>query len=90
MVYVYYKDGYKFTAPSTVQGKKYDVFDKQGKKLASFGALGYEQYRDSAGGHYSNLNHGDKKRRDRYIHRHQKDIHNFPHAGYFAYKYLWT
>ena len=88
MVYVYHKDGYKFTAPSTVQGKKYDVFDKDGKKLASFGALGYTQYHDSIG-HYSNLNNGDKNRRARYLFRHKKDIHNFPHAGYFAAHYLW-
>jgi len=88
MVYVYHKDGYKFTAPSTVQGKKYDVFDKDGKKLASFGALGYEQYHDKIG-HYRNLDHGDKTRRDRYNFRHKKDINNYPHAGYFAAHYLW-
>jgi hypothetical protein len=88
MVSVYYKDGYKFSAPSTVQGKKYDVFDKDGKKLASFGALGYEQFHDKIG-HYSSQNHEDPKRRARYALRHRKDIHNKPHAGYFAYKYLW-
>jgi hypothetical protein len=88
MVYVYYKDGYKFTAPSTVHGKKYDVFDKDGKKLASFGALGYSQYHDKIS-HYRNLDHGDKNRRARYLFRHKKDIHNYPHAGFFAAKYLW-
>jgi len=51
--------------------------------------LGYEQYHDKIG-HYSSLNHNDPKRKARYIIRHRKDIHNKPHAGYFAYKYLWT
>ena len=28
--------------PSTLQGKKIDVFNKKGDKLASIGALGYD------------------------------------------------
>ena len=30
--------------PSTVKGKKIDVFNKKGEKLASVGALGYADY----------------------------------------------
>ena len=30
--------------PSSVKGKKIDVFNKKGKKIASVGALGYMDY----------------------------------------------
>jgi hypothetical protein len=83
----YYKDGYVFVAPSATEGKKYDVY-KDDKKLASFGALGYQHYFDKIGA-YEHLDHHDKKRRAMYRHRHAKDIDNYPHAGYFAAHYLW-
>jgi hypothetical protein len=83
----YYKDGYVFVAPSATEGSKYDVY-KNDKKLASFGALGYQQYKDKIGA-YKHLDHNDKKRRALYNIRHAKDIDNYPHAGYFASRYLW-
>jgi hypothetical protein len=83
----YKKDGYTFIAPSKTQGKKYDVY-KGDKKLASFGALGYQQYHDKIG-HYSNLDHLNEDRRYLYNQRHEKDKDIHEHAGWFASKYLW-
>ena len=84
----YNKDGYVFVAPSATEGKKYDVY-KDDKKLASFGAVGYQQYMDRAGGYYSKYDHHDKKRRALYNIRHAKDMNNFESPGWFASRYLW-
>jgi hypothetical protein len=59
------------------KNKKYDVYydgpgGTFGKKLFSFGASGYEHYYDRLG-LYSNLNHLDKKRRELYYKRHNKN-----------------
>ena len=72
--------------PSTVQGKKIDVFNKKGEKLASVGAIGYGDYptfiqekgKDFADG-----------RRKAYKIRHEKDRHIRGSAGYYADKLLW-
>jgi hypothetical protein len=85
---IYHKDGYKFVAPSNTENKKYDVYDKDDKKLASFGDKRYQQYIDKIG-HYKHLNHYDKQRRKNYRTRHAKDIDNYPHAGYFSARFLW-
>ena len=82
---------------STRKGKKYSVITPSGKTI-HFGALGMEQFKDSTGlGLYSHLDHGDKKRRDRYLAR-AKGIKNKKgeltwkdpeSANYYAVKYLW-
>ena len=49
----------------------------------------YQQYYDKIGD-YKDFNHKDKKRRDRYIKRHQHFIRKgFYSPGYFSMKYLW-
>ena len=70
---------------STVQGKKIDVF-KDGKKIASVGALGYSDYptfMKNEGKEYA-----DKKRRA-YKMRHEKDRHTRWTPGWLADQLLW-
>lgn len=72
--------------PSRVQGKKIDVFSKDGKKLASIGALGYGDYAtfwEKEGKKYA-----DEKRR-LYKLRHEKDRKVKGSAGYYADQILW-
>jgi len=72
--------------PSTVKGKKIDVFDKKGKKLASVGALGYGDYPTfwrTKGKKYA------ESRREMYKMRHEKDRHKVGSPGYFADQLLW-
>lgn len=74
--------------PSKLKYKKYDVFDKKtNKKITSFGDKRYQQYKDKIG-HYKNLDHNDKKRRELYYKRHNKDYKE-PSADYFSKKFLW-
>jgi len=80
-------------APSKNPLKKYDVF--QGKTfIVSFGqkypnGVPYEQYKDKLG-YYSQYDHDDKKRRDRYRQRHRGDYIDDPtRAGFWAYRNLW-
>lgn len=71
--------------PSTVKGKKIDVF-KKGKKVASVGALGmgdYPTYIRTHGKEYA------KVRRRLYKQRHEKDRHIRGTKGYYADKLLW-
>lgn len=72
--------------PSTVQGKKIDVFNSKGQKLASIGAIGYGDYPTfilEKGKAYA-----DEKRR-LYKMRHAKDRVVRGTAGYYADKILW-
>jgi len=72
--------------PSSVKGKKIDVFNKKGEKLVSIGALGmndYPTYIKKMGKEYAN------KRRKAYKTRHEKDRHVRGSAGYYADKLLW-
>lgn len=72
--------------PSNVQGKKIDVFNKKGEKLASIGALGYSDYptfKKENGLEYAN------ERRRLYKERHEKDRHIRGSAGWYADKLLW-
>ena len=72
-------------APSKVKGKKIDVF-KDGKKVASVGALGYKDYPTFM------LEDGEevaKQKRKAYKARHEKDRHKRGSAGYYADKLLW-
>ena len=71
---------------STRKNKKYDVF-KDNKYLTSFGDKRYEHYYDKIG-HYSNLNHLDKVRRDNYYKRFGKTS-KFESPKYFSHNYLW-
>jgi hypothetical protein len=70
--------------PSTRKGKKLDVF-KQGKKVASVGALGYNDY--------PHLLQSDKdiakQKRKAYKARHQNDRTKVGTAGFYADKLLW-
>lgn len=71
--------------PSSVHGKKIDVF-KDDKKLASVGAIGYGDYPSflkSKGKEYAD------ERREAYKQRHQKDRTKKGTAGYYADKLLW-
>jgi hypothetical protein len=84
---------------SHVQGKKYDAILRNKKthkgqmhhlRRVPFGAVGYEQFRDSTGkGLYSRVNHGDPKRRRNYRTRHHGENKRKFSSGYFSWKYLW-
>jgi len=72
--------------PSTLKGKKIDVFNKKGEKIASVGMLGYldfPTYKKLIGIEYANY------RRKLYKLRHEKDRHIKGSAGYYADKLLW-
>ena len=83
---------------SRVRGKKYDAIllkktTRKGRaavRRVPFGAVGYEQYRDSTGkGVYTRVNHGDPKRRRNYRTRHHGENKRKFSSGYFSWKYLW-
>lgn len=84
-----------FYSPSvTPYPKKYSVKTPSGK-LIHFGDVRYAQYKDKIG-RYSDMDHLDKKRRERYLAR-AKGIRgkngltwNDPEsANYYSIKYLW-
>lgn len=71
--------------PSTVKGKKIDVF-KNGKKVASVGALGYGDFPTflkEKGEEYA------LKKQKLYKQRHEKDRHKVGSPGYYADQLLW-
>lgn len=68
--------------PSTVAGKKIDVF-KNGKKITSIGAIGYLDYPTYIERY--GVEHANKRRKLYHI-RHGKPIGL---AGYYAKKILW-
>ena len=71
--------------PSTNKGKKIDVF-KDGKKLASIGALGmsdYPTYMKTKGQAYAD------ERRRLYRIRHRKTMDKVGAASYYAARILW-
>tara|TARA_Y100001972_G_C7624289_1_gene313105 strand:- start:83 stop:361 length:279 start_codon:yes stop_codon:yes gene_type:complete len=71
--------------PSKVKGKKIDVF-KKGKKVASIGAIGYNDYPtyiQKKGKKFAD------KRRKLYKIRHEKDRKVKGSAGYYADQILW-
>jgi hypothetical protein len=84
---------------SHVRGKKYDAIlrkktRKRGQPMQTrrvpFGAVGYEQFKDSTGkGLYAHVNHGDPKRRRNYRTRHHGENKRKFSSGYFSWKYLW-
>jgi len=74
---------------STAKNKKYSVYVRKNNKkaLIHFGDSRYEQYKDKLG-NYSNLDHGDKKRRDLYYKRHG-DTSDKNTAKYWSHRILW-
>ena len=83
---------------SHVRGKKYDAILKNKTRSkrhdqvrrVPFGAVGYEQFKDSTGlGFYTRVNHGDPKRRRNYRTRHHGENKRKFSSGYFSWKYLW-
>ena len=74
---------------SKAKNKKYSVYVmKHGRqKLIHFGDSRYQQFQDKLG-HYSNLDHNDKKRRDLYYKRHGQTTDKSS-AKYYSHKYLW-
>jgi hypothetical protein len=79
---------------SNVRGKKYDAILRRKKtrkeRRVPFGAVGYEQFKDSTGkGLYTHVNHGDPKRRRNYRTRHNGENKRKFSSGYFSWKYLW-
>lgn len=72
--------------PSKVKGKKIDVFNAKGEKLASVGAVGYGDYPTfmrKKGQAYAD------SRRKLYKMRHEKDRHIRGTNGWYADKLLW-
>ena len=74
---------------SSAKNKKYSVYVmKNGKKkLIHFGDSRYGQFKDKLG-HYSHLDHNDKKRRELYYKRHG-DTNDISSAKYWSHKILW-
>lgn len=76
--------------PSTNFLKKIDVF-KNGKKIASIGARGmndYPTYLEKEKKGYFEKGHANKRRK-LYKERHEKDRHIVGSNGYYADKILW-
>lgn len=72
--------------PSSRNDKKIDIFDKQGKRLASIGALGMDDYPthiQKRGMEFA------KERRRLYKIRHEKTRHRVGTPSYYADKILW-
>jgi len=72
--------------PSTRKNKKIDVFDKNGEKLASIGAIVYGDFptfKEEKGKVFA-----DQKRKN-YKQRHEKDRHKKGSGGWFADNLLW-
>jgi hypothetical protein len=72
--------------PSTNKGKKIDVIDKDGKKIASIGALGmgdFPTYMKSKGKEYAD------ERRRLYKIRHAKTMDKVGSSSYYAARILW-
>jgi hypothetical protein len=91
---------YKPWVNKTKSKNKYWVYvksnNKKGFKKIGFGYKGMGQFKDK-GGHYKSLDHGDRKRRERYLKR-AKGIKNKQGeltwkdkntANYWAVHYLW-
>jgi hypothetical protein len=73
--------------PSVLKGKKIDVFNRQGEKLASIGALGmgdYPTFMQTKGKEFAD------SRRKAYKSRHAKDRIVRGTAGFYADRILWS
>lgn len=70
---------------STNPKKKIDVYDKNEKKIASIGAIGYNDYIS-----YLEIDKElAEKKRQQYMKRHAKDINN-KNGGYYSFHILWN
>lgn len=76
--------------PSTVKGKKIDVF-KAGKKIASIGAIGYNDFPTLLEKErFGIVPKGEADKRQKlYKIRHESDRHEVGTPGYYADKLLW-
>ena len=80
---------------SAREGKKYDAVlrnKETGREVVvSFGATGYEQYKDHVLGLFKGSDHGDTKRRASYRARHagEGDASRKFSPGWFAWHMLW-
>ena len=72
--------------PSTVSGKKIDVFNSKGEKLASIGAIGYKDYPTFM---IEDGKEVAEQKRKQYKQRHAKDRVVRGSAGFYADKILW-
>lgn len=72
--------------PSTVSGKKIDVFNSKGEKLASIGAIGYKDYPTFMAEDGKVV---AEQKRKLYKQRHEKDRNVRGSAGFYADKILW-
>jgi len=77
-------EGYEIKVSDKPDKKYYAIVE--GRKVY-FGARGYGHYRDVLG-HYSSLDHKDKKRRDAYYARHKVNYGKGT-ADWFSKKILW-
>jgi hypothetical protein len=70
--------------PSTVKGKKIDVF-KNGDKVASIGAIGYGDYWT----YYQSDRYLARSKRESYQARHAGEQNKIGSPGYYAWYILW-
>ena len=70
--------------PSTVKGKKIDVF-KNGEKVASIGAIGYGDYWT----YYQSDRYLARSKRESYKARHEGEQNKIGSPGYYAWYILW-
>lgn len=94
MVRISNPESYELLGFEVNKGKraKYDAIlenkKTKEKKRVPFGAKGYEQYRDKIG-KYSEFDHNDEKRKEKWIKRHKKNIDYKFSSAYFSKNYLW-
>jgi hypothetical protein len=77
--------------PSVYKNKKIDVFDKDGKLLASIGDIRYKDYGIYLAGERRGEYPKGTANRNRYLYkkRHAKDLVVEGSAGYYANQILW-
>ena len=85
-------DNFYFVSPAVNPLKKYDVYDKNGTFINSFGGIRkngtpYQQYFDKIG-KFKQFNHHDKIRKINYYKRHGRSTKRYS-PKYFSHKYLW-
>lgn len=82
---------------STSKQYKYSVITPAGKKV-NFGDKWYQQFKDTALGVFSHLDHNDPKRQEQYFKWHGKIMNkdskltflDVESPSYYSWKYLWS